>query len=135
SEDLSQYEHIYTTFTEVIPNAPTIKIYLRNQKELSIYRQYLKHHIKSHFLSQGFIVTKNFVRDVQVWIPSKKENTNDYNLYYKFSFKIQFAKLSELPELIVSYDGTSKVLTRPVKDIEETEYIKKCVNGQKLFNY
>lgn len=135
NENLSKVEHIYTTFTEVIPNAPTIKINLRNPKELRIYKQYLKYQIKNHFLNQSYIVSRNFVRDVQVWIPSKKDNTNDYNLYYKFSFKIQFAKLSELPELIVSYDGTSKVLTKSIKDIEETEYIKKCINGQKLFNY
>ena len=80
-------------------------------------------------------MVKNFVRDVQVWMPSKKGNTADYNLYYKFSFKILFATLTDLPELVVSYDGTSKVLTKSVNDIEETEYIKRCVYGQKTFNY
>ncbi len=133
--DLSILENIYTTFTREIPNAPRIKIDLVKDKELRIYKQYLKHQLKSYFLEKGHIVVKNFVRDVQVWIPSKKGNTADYNLYYKFSFKIQFVKLTELPELIVSYDGTSKVLTKSVQDIEETEYIKRCVYGQKTFNY
>ncbi|GAA3777917.1 hypothetical protein GCM10022271_07700 [Corallibacter vietnamensis] len=104
-------------------------------KELRIYKQFLKHQLKTYFLEKGYIVVKNFVRDVQVWIPSKKGNTVDYNLYYKFSFKIQFAKLTDLPELIVSYDGTSKVLTKSVQDVEETELIKRCVYGQKTFNY
>lgn len=135
NEDLSQVEHIYTTFTEEIPEAPTLKIALRDHKELRIYKQYLKHQLKTYFLEKGYIVVKNFVRDVQVWIPSKKENTAQYNLYYKFSFKIQFAKLTDLPELIISYDGKSKVLTSSVKDIEETEYIRRCVYGQKTFNY
>ena len=135
NEDLSKVEHIYTTFTEEIPEAPTLKIALRDNKELRIYKQYLKHQLKTYFLEKGYIVVKNFVRDVQVWIPSKKENTNQYNLYYKFSFKIQFAKLTDLPELIISYDGKSKVLTTSVKDIEETEFIRRCVYGQKTFNY
>lgn len=133
--DLSGVEHIYTTFTQAIPKAPSIKINLVDAKELRIYKQYLKQQLKTYFLNKGYIVVKNFVRDVQVWMPSKNGNTADYKLYYKFSFKIQFATLTDLPELIVSYDGTSKVLTKSVKDIEETEFIKRCVYGQKTFNY
>ncbi|WP_445749302.1 Piwi domain-containing protein [Polaribacter sp.] len=133
--DISGLEHIYTTFTQEIPNAPSTKIDLTNGKELRIYKQFLKHQLKTYFLDKGYIVVKNFVRDVQVWMPSKKGNTADYNLYYKFSFKIQFATLTDLPELVVSYDGNSKVLTKSVQDIEETEYIKRCVYGQKTFNY
>lgn len=133
--DLSKVEHIYTAFTQEIPNAPSIKIDLTKGKELRIYKQFLKHQLKTYFLEKGYIVVKNFVRDVQLWIPSKNGNTADYNLFYKFSFKIQFAKLTDLPELIVSYDGTSKVLTKSVQDIEETEFIKRCVYGQKTLNY
>lgn len=133
--DLSTTDQIFTTFTKQIPNAPKIKINLVDGRELRIYKQYLKHQLKNYFLEKGYIVVKNFVRNVQVWMPSLKGNTEHYNLYYKFSFKIQFAKLTDLPELIVSYDGMSKVLTRSVKDIEETEFIKRCVTGQRTFNY
>ena len=133
--DLSNKDKIFTTFTQQIPDAPSIKIKLVDGRELRIYKQFLKLQLKNYFLEKGYIVVKNFVRDVQVWMPSKKGNTADYNLYYKFSFKIQFAKLTDLPELIVSYDGMSKVLTKSVKDIEETEYIKRCVYGQKTVNY
>jgi len=133
--DLSKTEQIFTTFTQKLPNAPSIKIKLIDDKELRIYKQYLKHQLKSYFLEKGYIVVKNFVRDVQVWIPSKQGNTAQYNLYYKFSFKIQFAKLTDLPELIIAYDGTSKVLTTSVKNIEDSILIKRCVYGQKTFNY
>ena len=133
--DLSSTDQIYTTFTKEIPNAPSIKINLVDGRELRIYKQYLKHQLRNYFLNKDYIVVKNFVGDVQVWMPSLKGNTEHYNLYYKFAFKIQFAKLTDLPELIVSYDGMSKVLTASVKDIEETELIKRCVYGQRTFNY
>lgn len=133
--DLSNTDQIFTTFTTEIPDAPSIKLNLVDGRELRIYKQFLKHQLRSYFKSKDYIVVKNFVGDVQVWMPSKKGNTADYNLYYKFSFKIQFAKLTDLPELIVSYDGTSKVLTTSVKDIEDSELIKRCVYGQKTFNY
>ena len=134
--DLSNIDQIFTTFTTEIPDAPSIKLNLVDGRELRIYKQFLKHQLRSYFKSKDYyIVVKNFVGDVQVWMPSKKGNTADYNLYYKFSFKIQFAKLTDLPELIVSYDGTSKVLTTSVKDIEDSELIRRCVYGQKTFNY
>lgn len=133
--DLSNTDQIFTTFTTEIPDAPSIKLNLVDGRELRIYKQFLKHQLRSYFKLKDYIVVKNFVGDVQVWMPSLKGNTEHYNLYYKFSFKILFATLTDLPELVVSYDGTSKVLTKSVKEIEETEYIKRCVYGQKTFNY
>ncbi|MBP0902214.1 Piwi domain-containing protein [Mariniflexile gromovii] len=134
-KDLSKSDQIFTSYTQSTPNAKSIKIDLEDDKELSIYKQYLKLQLREYFKAKGFIVVKNFVRDVQVWLPSKNGNTTDYNLYYKFSFKIQYAQLTDLPELVVAYDGTSKVLTKSVMDIEDTMHIKRCVYGQKTFNY
>ncbi len=134
-EDITSKDEIYTTYDKPLQDAPSIKLNLTNRKELRIYKQFLKHQLREHFRNKGYIVGKNFVRDVQVWLPSSNENTEHYNLYYKFSFKIQFQKISELPELVISYDGTSKVLTSSVKDIENTEHIGRCVYGQSTFNY
>lgn len=133
--NFTDIDQIYTTYTQEIPDAPSFKLDLRDAKELSIYKQYLKHRLRSHFRDKGYIVVKNFVKDVQVWIPSKDSNTEQFTLHYKFSLKIQFAKLTGLPELIVSYDGASKVLTTSVQDIEDTECIKRCVYKQSTFNY
>ena len=135
TKDLSNVDEVYTTYTLEVKEAPSIKINLVDGKELRIYQQYLKQQLRAHFKERGYIVDRNFVNDVQVWIPSKKGNTEHFNLYYKFAFKIQFGKLTDLPELIVSYDGTSKVLTSSVQDIEDTENIKRCVYGQRTFNY
>lgn len=134
-KDLSETKEIYTTYTQEIPDNPCIKINYKNSKEQRIYIQYLKHRLRSYFLDKGFIVVKNFIRNVQVWFPAKKNNSPDYNEYFKFSFKIQFAKLTDKPELVVAYDGISKVLTKSVQDIEDTEYIKRCVYNQRTFNY
>ena len=133
--DLSTQDKIYATFDDSLTNAPKIKINLRDKRELRIYHQYLRHRLRSYFYEKGFIVGKNFVRDIQVWVPSIKNNTEHFNLYYKFSFKIHFQKLTDLPELVVAYDGTSKVLTKSVKEIDGTEHIKRCVYGQTTFNY
>jgi hypothetical protein len=133
--DISNLDQIYTTFTQKTQNSIGVKINLTDYKELSIYKQFLKHQIRNYFKAQGFIVTKNFVRNIQVWLPTKTEVSKDYTLYLKFAFKLQFAKLTDHPELIISYDGMSKVLKKSVQEIEDTEDIKKCIYKNKVFNY
>ena len=63
------------------------------------------------------------------------EVSKEYTLYIKFAFKLQFAKLTELPELIISFDGSSKVLKTSVQDIEDSEDIKKCIYKNKVYYY
>ena len=132
--DISDLDQIYTTFTIKTPNSIGLKINLTDYKELSIYKQFLKHQIRNFCKEQGFIVTKNFVRNIQVWLPTS-EVSKEYTLYLKFAFKLQFQKLTDLPELIISYDGTSKVLKKSVQDIEDSEDIKKCIYKNKVFNF
>lgn len=127
-------EHIYTTFTEEKEGSIGLEMEMYDE-ELRIYKQYLKNRIKQYFLEQGYIVGRNFVRDVQIWIPAIKTQNEHYNLYYKFSLKIQFARVSEHPELVVSFDGTSKVLKKSVAEIEDSTIIKRCVFQQTNFNY
>ena len=127
-------EYIYTTFTAVTEDSIGLQMEMYD-KELRIYKQYLKRNIKDFFLQQGLIVVKNFVRDIQVWVPAVKSKNQHYNLYYKFSLKILFASVSEYPELVVSFDGTSKVLKNSVSDIEDSTIVKRCVYQQSTFNY
>jgi len=127
-------EYIYTTFTQKVEGSIGLQMEMYDE-ELRIYKQYLKNEIKKHFLDEGLTVVKNFVGDTQVWIPTSKEVSKHYSLYYKFSLKIQFARITKHPELIISYDGTSKVLKKSIADIEDTTIIKRCMYKQSTFNY
>lgn len=127
-------EFIYTTFTEETEGSIGLQMEMYDE-ELRIYKQYLKNRIKHYFIAQGNIVCRNFVGDTQVWIQALKTKNEHYNLYYKFSLKIQFATVSDYPELVVSFDGTSKVLKTSVADIEDSIIIKRCVYEQSTFNY
>ncbi|RXP54544.1 hypothetical protein EC396_09180 [Lutibacter sp. HS1-25] len=127
-------EFIFTTFDTPSPNGIPIQIKMFKQ-ELHIYKQYLKNKVKQHFLNKGYVVDKNFVRDTQVWIPGKNTKNPHFQLHYKFSLKIQFAQVTEYPELVVSYDGTSKVLKKSVAEIEDSTLISKTIIGTKIYNY
>ena len=130
----SEIENIYTTFTTKTEGAIGIEIAMF-KKELSIYKQFLNHQLRSYFKEKGFVVTKNFIRDTQVWIPAKKVIHPLYQQYYKFSLKIQFAQVSEHPELVISFDGMAKVMNISISEIEDTMLVKRTVYKNTVFNY
>ena len=41
----------------------------------------------------------------------------EFWVFEKFSLKIQFNKVSNFPELIISYDDTSKVIKKPITEL------------------
>ncbi|WP_435415092.1 Piwi domain-containing protein [Polaribacter aestuariivivens] len=130
----TELEHIYTTYTTKTKGGIAIEIEMY-KKDLLIYKQFLKHQLRNYFKEKGFIVTKNFIRDIQVWLPAKKTTHPLFQQYYKFSLKLQFAQVSEHPELVVSFDGLAKVLNIPISDIEDTTLVKRTVYKNTVFNY
>jgi hypothetical protein len=130
----SESDNIYTTFTTQTESAIPIEIEMY-KKELGIYKQFLKHKLRTYFKEKGFIVTKNFIRDTQVWLPAKKSIHPLYQQYYKFSLKIQFTQVSEHPELVISFDGMAKVMNIPISEIEDTTLVKRTVYKNTVFNY
>jgi hypothetical protein len=130
----SDTEEIFTTFTEKTKDAIGLEIKMFD-KELRIYKQYLKHKIRTHFKDKGYIVVKNFIGDIQIWLKEKKEIHPLYNRYYKFSLKIQFAQVSEHPELVVSFDGITKIMNIPLSEIDDTTLVKRTVFQNSVFNY
>lgn len=63
------------------------------------------------------ILKTTFIQENQVWIPEPKLSTEQYNVYDKFTLGVQLAEVSSFPELLISYDGRSKVLKRNVTDL------------------
>lgn len=127
-------EYVYTSFDKPIENAVALELEMYDE-ELKIYKQALRHRIKAYFKEKGLVVLRNFVQDIEVWLPEKENNNPHYRRYYKFSLKIQFATVSKNPELVVAYDGISKVMKMSIADIEDTTLIKKTIYNQGAFNY
>lgn len=66
------------------------------------------------------IVKQGFIKENQVWIKHANAGTQTYHVYHKFSLRVQIAQVSTYPEIIVSYDGTSKVCKQPVAELVKT---------------
>lgn len=129
-------EKIYTTFTKKTAGFKPVEVPLINNYNL--FKQLVTNQLIAHFKGKGLITKKNFIHDVQIWARNKNESNNEMDVYEKYTLKIQFKRVSFYPELIVSYDGQSKVLTTPVSKFIENHsptLITTVINNTATFNY
>ncbi len=80
----------------------------------SILKRYYNYLIHGYFTNKGALVKPNFVQDTEIWLPNTKESTQEYNFYEKFSLKVQIGTLTSNPELLLSYEGKSKVFKKSI---------------------
>ena len=96
-------------------------------KEIDVFnaikfaQQYYRYIILNYFKGiDGSIVFPNFTKDVEVWFEDKDIANPDYKLYNKFTLKVQYKNVAnEGYELMLAYNGTSKVWRQTIADIAD----------------
>lgn len=122
--ELLENKRIYTDFGTPKENSFLITININTHPHLALH--YFKHLIHSYFRNGvAHIMRRNFTDDIEVWFLNSDESKNSYNIYDKFTLTVNHANVTSGFELVVSYDGTSKVGKRSLKDIPNfnTEYL------------
>ena len=78
-------------------------------------RKYYNRQISHYFQKiKSQVVKKGFIGQNQVWVKATKIPNPVFDIYFKFSLKIQLCNVSDHPELLLSYDGKSKVFKKDV---------------------
>jgi hypothetical protein len=133
--DTDGFDYLYTTFTiptegyqEFTFDTSTVK--------LALLKRHFNYLIHSYFKENGFIVQDNFVDDVEVRIPAGETNT--FHLFDKFTLRVQFKKVSQHGELMIAYNGQSKILKQSVTELLSGVpplAISKILYKNKLYSY
>lgn len=77
---------------------------------VSFAQKYFRFLIYNYFRSkEEVLVFHNFIDDVEVWIKDSSIPHNDYKVYDKYSMKIQFKCVTKGFELVLAYDGQSRI--------------------------
>lgn len=139
-EKYGEQDHYYTSFTVEQedflavskPRSPQFETKTNEQGEersytirnstfsTSVLKRYYNSLIHSHFKEKGFLVKPNFVSDTEVWLPSaKQDTTGKYKIFDRFSLKVQFKTVSDSLELLVTFEGKSKIFKVPVSTLLE----------------
>jgi len=109
-------QHLYTDFQEPKPGAVvTAKIDLA--KHYHFAQHYFRYLILQYFKTKADVVFPNFTNDIEVWFHDEDLDAAKYKVYQNFTIKVQYARVSDTFELVVSYDGTSKILKKSLKEL------------------
>ncbi|TVZ51366.1 Piwi domain-containing protein [Dokdonia sp. Hel_I_53] len=140
-EEFGEQEHYYTSYTKGIESFyPVTKAvnpsYETKEDEngeersfrvhnsglsVSLLKRYYNSQIHEYFKGKGFLVKPNFISDTEIWLQSKKyDKTGQFNLFDRYSLKVQFKTVSKQLELLVTFEGTSKVYKQSVEEIQES---------------
>jgi hypothetical protein len=113
-------DFIYTTFTGEKEGFKPIEINFSEENE-DLIKRYYNRQINFYFSRiKEKIVKVGFIKENQVWVYSKQLSTAQFDVYLKFSLKVQLKTVSKYPELLLSYDGTSKVFKKSVAELIES---------------
>lgn len=82
----------------------------------SVLRKYYNKQIYQYFKDLGHLVKPNFIDDIEVWFPKKKGDIQ-YNYVEKFTLKVQLARITEKPELVITSAGISRIFKKSVLDL------------------
>lgn len=113
-EQLKDKEHLYTNFTT--ENNNTITINLKENPKFA--KLYFKWQIHNYFSKIADISKPNFINDNEYWFINKKESTDVFTLYTNYTIKVQYDKKFKQFELLLSYEGTSKVLKESMESLD-----------------
>lgn len=63
----------------------------------------------------------NFINAVEIWIlMNTQQQQQQYNFYKKVSLKVQKALVSKDWEILVVYEGLSKIFKNSISDLEDS---------------
>jgi len=110
-------DFIYTTFTGKREGFLPLTIDF-TQENQDLIKRYYNRQVNFYFrVIKEQIVKVGFIKENQIWVHDIDQSTELWNIYSKFSLKVQLQTVSNFPELLVSYDGVSKVLKQSVAEL------------------
>ncbi|MCB0659404.1 MAG: hypothetical protein KDC04_00615 [Saprospiraceae bacterium] len=126
---------LYTSFATPAVGDITLDIDLFDKKEIALH--YFRHLIHSYFDNNvADVMRRNFTDDVEIWFKNTASKDKVYDIYYLFTLKVQFGKISNGFELVVSFDGETKVYKKSILElnIDASEY-NWILNKNRLYKY
>lgn len=83
-----------------------------------LIKQFYNRKLKYYFQKKrNQIVKTNFIKENQLWIPTISKEPKKYKVFDKYTLKVQLGHVTDFPELVISYDGQSKVWNTSVGEL------------------
>jgi hypothetical protein len=132
--ELEGIKFLYTNFsdTENCDMLATVDMH----QSVTFAKHYYRHLVYEHFSTIADAIHLNYVKDIEVWIIDHKTPATAFTTYNKYTLKIEFSKLTKSPAILLSYDGTAKVATTSIDNIDiAPHYFKTVIYKKEIFKY
>ncbi|MBW7868723.1 MAG: hypothetical protein H3C31_10395 [Brumimicrobium sp.] len=123
--DEEELEFLYTDFETTEGADFTTDIDLNHSKRFA--KRYYTKLISLHFANIADVTNPNFVRDAEVWFKHKTQPNQEWSIYSKFTIKVNIGRITKSPELLLSYEGDTRVLNKPILEVDADSTLFKWV--------
>lgn len=121
-DELEDGQWLYTDFQEPKPGAIPIKVDLT--KCIYFAQHYYRHLIRNYFKGKADVMRNNFTNEVEVWFHNAESTSDKYKVYDQFTIKVQHGRVTDGPEMVLSYDGKTKVYAKSLAELGSFPYEK-----------
>ena len=130
-------EYVYTSFTQSEDGIP---VSINLSEHPAIARAYYTKIIRDLLEPVADVTFPNYLNDTQFWFRDDTQSCDGYEVYKKYSLRVQNDSETGMPELLISYDGISRVASACVSIIESkkgftSEMFKKVIFRKHLCGY
>lgn len=120
---LTKYKSLFCSFSneenECIGTKFTTEINLNKVPRVALH--YFRYLLYKHFLNAADAVCNNYIDGVEVWVRAASQKDAEVNIYDKFTLNPQHARITNSFELLISYNGSSSVLNKPISQLSDIE--------------
>ena len=126
-------QYLYVNFE---PKPDEKKLTVTLHKSPRFAKHYYQWLIYRHFNKVASVTKPNFIKDNEFWFWDKEASTGQFFIFKRFVIKVQIKRITNFPELVISYEGISKVFKEGLNKINApTEAIHKVIYNRQLIPY
>lgn len=132
--NLQDIKHLYSNFSDIqdCDMLATVDMF----HSITFAKHYYTRLVYNYFYAIADAIQFNYVKDIEVWFLDNKASTTAFKTYNIFTLKIEFSGLTKSPALLLSYDGTSKIATTSINNINiAPDYFKTVVYNKEIFKF
>jgi hypothetical protein len=127
-------QNLYTDFKSDNPESFTFEVDLN--ESIRFAKHYYANLLYAYFKTLADVVNYNFVKDIELWFLDTTQTHAKYNTYKKFILRVQVARISKGPGILISYDGNAKIMKQNMWDEDyNIESIKYVIHKKHEYKY
>lgn len=129
-----EIDYLYSDFNTLDSADFTTEVNLSRSRNFA--KHYYTNLISLHFANIADVTNPNFIRDVELWFKHTQQPNNAWTTYSKYMLRVNIGRITKFPEIVVSYEGDSRVLNQTILELDvNSTLFKWVIHEGKRYHY